>query len=192
AFINSFLSPLTDIIIENGGTIDKYMGDAIMAFWNAPIDDPDHAKHGCAAALQMIDRLKSMNERWRAEAAAAGRPFNDVAIGVGLNSGECCVGNLGSDRRFDYSAIGDTVNVSSRLESLTKALKVTMLVGEETAALAPGLAFYEVDLVRLKGRSAPSRIFTLLPDLAGSDAWQPLTEKNVAFLAAYRGARWSD
>ncbi|MFZ2030072.1 MAG: adenylate/guanylate cyclase domain-containing protein [Vitreimonas sp.] len=192
AFINSFLSPLTDIIIENGGTIDKYMGDAIMAFWNAPIDDPDHAKRGCMAALQIIERLRSMNDGWRAEAAAAGRPFNDVAIGVGLNSGECCVGNLGSDRRFDYSAIGDTVNISSRLESLTKTLKLTMLVGEETAALAPDLPFYEVDLVRLKGRSTPSHVFTLMPDLAASDAWAPLTERHAAFLAAYRGARWSE
>jgi len=192
AFINSFLTPLTDIIIENGGTIDKYMGDAIMAFWNAPIDDPEHARRGCAAALEIIQRLHSMNDGWRAEAVAAGRPFTDVAIGIGLNSGECCVGNLGSDRRFDYSAIGDTVNISSRLESLTKALKVTLLVGEETAALAAGLPFYEVDLVRLKGRSAPSRVFTLVPDLAASDGWKALTERHAAFLAAYRAARWDE
>ncbi|MBI3438695.1 MAG: adenylate/guanylate cyclase domain-containing protein, partial [Proteobacteria bacterium] len=192
AFINSFLTPLTDIIIENGGTIDKYKGDAIMAFWDAPIDDPEHARRGCEAALKIIERLKSMNDGWRAEAEKAGRAFNDVAIGVGLNSGECCVGNLGSDRRFDYSAIGDTVNVSSRLESLTKTLKLSLLVGEETAALAPGLPFIEVDLVRLKGRSAPSHVFTILPDLVSTPAWLPLNERHGALLAAYRGARWGE
>jgi adenylate cyclase len=192
AFINSFLTPLTDIIIEHGGTIDKYMGDAIMAFWNAPIDDPQHARNGCMAALNMIERLRAMNDSWRAEAAAAGRQFDDVAIGVGLNSGECCVGNLGSDRRFDYSAIGDTVNVSARLESLTKTLRVTMLVGEETAALAADLPFFEVDLVRLKGRTAPSRIYTLLPELAASEAWAPLVQEHTAFLAAYRSALWNE
>jgi adenylate cyclase len=140
----------------------------------------------------MIERLSAMNDGWRAEAAAAGRPFNDVAIGIGLNSGECCVGNLGSDRRFDYSAIGDTVNVSARLDSLTKTLKVTMLVGEETAALAPSLPFLEVDLVRLKGRTSPSHVFTLLPDLAEGQAWAALTTKHASLLGAYRAARWDD
>ncbi len=186
AFINSFLTPLTDIIIEHGGTIDKYMGDAIMAFWNAPIDDAAHARNACTAALQIVERLRTMNDGWRAEAAAAGRTFTDVAIGIGLNSGECCVGNLGSDRRFDYSAIGDTVNVSSRLESLTKTLKVTLLVGEETASEAPDLPFVELDLVRLKGRTTPSHVFTLLPGEA-FDA-----EAHLALLADYRDARWSD
>jgi adenylate cyclase len=185
SFINSFLTPLTDIIIEHGGTIDKYMGDAIMAFWNAPIDDAAHARNGCLAALKIIERMRTLNDGWRAEAAAAGRAFNDVAIGIGLNSGECCVGNLGSDRRFDYSAIGDTVNVSSRLEGLTKALKVTLLVGEETASRASGLPFIEVDLVRLKGRTTPSHVFTLLPD--GS-----IAEAHATLLAAYREARWGD
>ncbi len=185
AFINSFLSPLTDIIIEHGGTIDKYMGDAIMAFWNAPIDDDAHARHACAAALKIIDRMKTLNNGWRAEAAAANRAFADVAIGIGLNTGACCVGNLGSDRRFDYSAIGDTVNVTSRLEGLTKALKITLLIGEATAGQAAGLPFIEVDLVRLKGRTTPSHVFTLLPDQAVSGA-------HARLLGAYREARWND
>jgi adenylate cyclase len=186
AFINSFLTPLSDIIMEHGGTIDKYMGDAIMAFWNAPIDDPEHAQHGCAAALHIVERMRALNDGWRAEAAAAGRSFDDVAIGIGLNSGECCVGNLGSSRRFDYSAIGDTVNVSSRLESLTKALKVPLLVGEDTARQAGALPFIEIDLVRLKGRVTPSRVFTLLPDTAFN------SDVHAALLAAYREARWED
>jgi len=191
-FINSFLSPLTDIIIENQGTIDKYMGDAIMAFWNAPADDPRHALHACTASLEIMRRMRILNEAWRAEAQAAGRPFNDVAIGIGLNSGECCVGNLGSDRRFDYSAIGDTVNITARLESLTKAHKLTLLVGEDTARQAPELPFLEIDLVRLKGRTAPSHVFTLLVDPMPEDAWRAFTSAHANFLGAYRGARWDD
>lgn len=183
AFINSFLTPLTDVIIESGGTIDKYMGDSIMAFWNAPMDDAEHARHGCEAALRMCAQMAELNAQWRAEAAAAGRPFEDVAIGIGINSGECCVGNLGSDRHFDYSAIGDAVNVTARLEGLTKVYGLALLVGEETVRRAPELAFVEVDLVRVKGRQTPSRIFTLLPEAAASVEHQ-------AFLDAYRGGEW--
>jgi adenylate cyclase len=186
AFINSFLTPLTDLIIENGGTIDKYMGDSVMAFWNAPMDDPEHARRGCEVALLIGEKLRELNTGWRTEAEAAGRAFTDVAIGIGVNSGECCVGNLGSDRHFDYSAIGDTVNITSRLESLTKVYGLMLLVGEETVERAPGLPFVEIDLVRLKGRKAPSRIFTLLPpDIAPSADHQ-------RFLAAYRAAAWDE
>jgi adenylate cyclase len=188
-FINSFLSPLTDIIIENQGTVDKYMGDAIMAFWNAPLDDARHAAHACAASLQMMRKMRDLNDGWRAEAQAAGRIFKDVAIGIGLNSGECCVGNLGSDRRFDYSAIGDTVNITSRLEGLTKTHKLTLLVGEDTATLASGLPFLEVDLVRLKGRTTPSRVFTLLADAAPDEAF---ARAHGTFISAYREGRWDD
>lgn len=184
AFINSFLTPLTDVIIESGGTIDKYMGDSIMAFWNAPMDDAEHAAHGCGAALRMSAKMAELNVQWRAEAAAAGRPFEDVAIGIGVNSGECCVGNLGSDRHFDYSAIGDAVNVTSRLEGLTKVYGLALLMGEEAVKRAPGLAFVEVDLVRVKGRQAPSRIFTLLPEGAA------LALDHQHFLEAYRRGEW--
>jgi len=185
-FINSFLTPLTDIIIEHGGTIDKYMGDSIMAFWNAPLDDPEHARRACEVSLLMDEKMRELNIGWRAEAEAAGRPFTDVAIGIGLNSGECCVGNLGSDRHFDYSAIGDTVNVTSRLEGLTKVYGLTLLLGEETAKRAPDLPFIEVDLVRVKGRATPSRIFTLLP------AGVALPAEHEKFLTAYRAAKWDD
>src|SRR5581483_8344303 len=106
-FINGLLTPLSDVILKHRGTIDKYMGDAIMAFWNAPLDDPDHAGHAAEAALEMVALMPGLNARWRKEAEAAGRTFADVRIGIGLNSGSCCVGNLGSVRRFDYSAIGD-------------------------------------------------------------------------------------
>ncbi len=186
AFINSFLTPLTDVIIESGGTIDKYMGDSIMAFWNAPTDDPDHARHACEAALRMGEEMRVLNASWRADAEAAGRAFEDVAIGIGLNSGECCVGNLGSDRHFDYSAIGDPVNITARLQDLTKTYGLTLLVGEETVKRAPDFMFVEVDLVRLKGRKAPSRVFTMLPEGAAP------AQEHERFLGAYRSAQWSD
>ncbi|MEZ5962084.1 MAG: adenylate/guanylate cyclase domain-containing protein [Hyphomonadaceae bacterium] len=162
SFINSFLTPLSDIIIESGGTIDKYMGDAILAFWNAPLDQPDHAERACNAALAIVSRMAQLNEVWRSEANAAGRAFEDVRIGIGLNSGQACVGNLGSEKRFDYSAIGDSVNIASRLEGLTKVYGVTMLVSEETRAHGPEFTFIETGIVRLKGRAAPTRVFTFL------------------------------
>ena len=106
------------------------MGDAIMAFWNAPLDDPDHAAHACQSAIAMVQRMKTLNEEWRAAAEAAGRPYKDVAVGIGINSGDCCVGNLGSVQRFDYSAIGDDVNVASRLEGQSKTYGVDIVIGE--------------------------------------------------------------
>jgi adenylate cyclase len=185
-FINSFLTPLTDIIVEHGGTIDKYMGDSIMAFWNAPLDDPDHARRACEVSLLMADKMRELNVTWRAEAEAAGRAFKDVALGIGVNSGECCVGNLGSERHFDYSAIGDTVNITSRLEGLTKIYGLTLLAGEDSVTRAGGLPFVEIDLVRVKGRQAPSRIFTLLPPNAAPPP------EHQRFLDAYRAARWDE
>jgi adenylate cyclase len=186
-FINELLTPLTDIIIEHRGTIDKYMGDAIMAFWNAPLDDPQHAHHACAAALRMTSEIKNLNARWRAAAEAAGKPFTEVKLGIGVNSGECCVGNLGSLRHFDYSAIGDNVNITSRLENLTKRYGLPLIVGELTARRLPDLPFLEIDLVRVKGRAAPLRIFTLLPALDIPDTdWERIETEHAAFLAAFR------
>src|SRR5262249_11868748 len=136
-FINDLLTPLTDIILKNRGTIDKYMGDAIMAFWNAPLDDADHAEHACRSAVEMAAAIEALNARWRQEAAEQGREFKRVNIGIGINTGDCCVGNLGSMRRFDYSAIGDEVNVTSRLESLTKLYGLPAVIGEGTMAKCP-------------------------------------------------------
>lgn len=181
-FINSFLTPLSDIIIENGGTIDKYMGDAILAFWNAPLDQPDHALRACNAALQIMARMDELNRNWRREAEASGRAFEDVRIGIGVNSGECCVGNLGSEKRFDYSAIGDAVNITARLESLTKVYGLALLVSEETRRQAPGIEFIEADLVRLKGRQCATHVFTAVGEYAGAPT-------HAAFLDAFRQGR---
>lgn len=184
AFINSFLTPLTDIIIESGGTIDKYMGDAIMAFWNAPIDQPDHALRAGRASLQIVEKMRELNDGWRREAEAAGRQFEDVRIGIGINSGECCVGNLGSERRFDYSAIGDAVNIASRLEGLTKIYGVPLLVSEDVVKQAGDITFIEADLVRVKGRQGATRVFTAISEDAPAS--------HTAFLDAYRQGRFGD
>jgi adenylate cyclase len=117
-FINKFLTPMTDIVLKTGGTIDKYMGDAIMAFWNAPVDVPEHARRAVDAALEMRERLEELAPQWQAE--ADGRAMPPVRIGMGINTGDCVVGNMGSDARFDYSCLGDTVNTASRLEGQSK------------------------------------------------------------------------
>src|SRR5204862_1228361 len=100
--LNRFLTPMTDIILSRRGTIDKYIGDCIMAFWNAPLDDPDHAEHACESAMAMVAELDRVNGALAAEAAAYGRAFQPLAIGIGLNTGACVVGNMGSDERFSY------------------------------------------------------------------------------------------
>jgi len=190
-FINSMLTPLTDIILSNRGTIDKYMGDAIMAFWNAPLDDADHAAHACKSAREMVLKMDDLNRRWREEAEANGRAFVPVAIGIGVNSGECVVGNLGSDQRFDYSALGDEVNVASRLEGLTKVYGMATVIGEPTVQRNAGLPTLELDLMRVKGRHRPTRVFTLTDtlgaDRAAIDRLKPLHD---AMLEAFRGKDW--
>jgi len=184
-FINSLLTPLTDVILHKRGTIDKYMGDAIMAFWNAPLDDPDHAGNACTASIEMAAAMHDLNRKWEAEAKAAGRPFVPVAIGIGINTGNCCVGNLGSAQRFDYSAIGDDVNVASRIEGLSKLYGLTVVIGETTAGrvTAPIL---ELDLIKVKGRATPSRLYTLAAALGDAEAVERLAPRHAAMLEAYR------
>ena len=157
AFINAFLTPLTNVILSHRGTVDKYMGDAIMAFWNAPLDDPAHAPHAAETALEMMRAL----DRFNAEHAGIYKP---VAIGIGLNTGECCVGNLGSDQRFDYSVIGDAVNIASRLEGQTKTYGVPILVGPDTAAdlMAAGYHCLSLDSIKVKGKEIAIEIFALV------------------------------
>jgi adenylate cyclase len=192
-FINTLLTPLSEIILDQRGTIDKYMGDAIMAFWNAPLDDPNHAENACRSALKMIARMEDLNRDWRKEAEAAGRPFSRVGIGIGLNSGLCCVGNLGSRQRFDYSAIGDDVNLASRIEGLSKMYGVPAVVSESTLKKANGLATLELDLMRVKGRTQATRVYTFLDALGADEAAQTkLLPSHTGMLEAYRNRRWQD
>jgi adenylate cyclase len=191
-FMNRYLTPMTEVVLANGGTVDKYIGDAIMAFWNAPLDNPEHAKSACRTALAMLERLKALNAELKDEAAKAGREHIPINIGIGLNSAVCCVGNMGSQQRFDYSVLGDGVNLASRLEGQTKAYAVSILIGEETRSLAPEFAALEVDLLRVKGKTAPVRVFTLLggPERAATDAFHALEALQAGFLVAYRAAQW--
>jgi adenylate cyclase len=191
-FLNGFLTPMTDVLLAHGATIDKYMGDAIMAFWNAPVMEPGHARRGCEAALAMATRLADLNRRWAEEARAEGRSPVPVRIGLGLNTGRCCVGNLGSDQRFDYSVIGDEVNLASRLEGQTRVYGVPAILGEETAVGAGGLALIELDLLRVKGKTETSRAYALLggAEMAADSGFRAFAESHGAMLAAYRAGDW--
>jgi adenylate cyclase len=193
-FINELLTPLSEIILAHRGTIDKYMGDAVMAFWNAPLDEPEHAEHACRAALEMAAAMEALNRDWEEQAARTGQPFRHVNIGIGINTGQCCVGNLGSTYRFDYSAVGDEVNVTSRLEGLTKLYGVTAVVGEATLAKS-GQKFpaLELDVVAVKGRTRSTRVFTFIELLSHQpNRLDGLQQKHGEFLAAYRARRWHE
>ena len=177
AFLGEYLTPMTQLVLESGGTLDKYIGDAVMAIWSAPIDQPDHAARACEVALRMQETLVELNRTWKTQ----GRPA--IAIGIGLNSGQMAVGNMGSAARFDYTVLGDGVNYASRLEALTKEYGAAILVGEETArAAGPTLVFREIDLVRVKGRAGAAPVFELV-GRAGSARVDP---RFGEALAAYR------
>ncbi|ANK92263.1 MULTISPECIES: adenylate/guanylate cyclase domain-containing protein [Rhizobium] len=161
--INRLLTPLSDVVMDHGGTIDKYMGDCIMAFWNAPLDDPDHALHAVRASLAMQAAISRLNGQLEREAAALGSKPHVLKMGVGINTGECIVGNMGSTRRFDYSCLGDSVNLASRLEGASKNYGVALLLGEETARLvADTYIIVELDRIIVKGRTVPSPVFTVV------------------------------
>ena len=187
-FLNEYLTPMTNIVLREMGTIDKYMGDAIMAFWNAPLDDPAHATHAVSAALAMRATLAELNRQWEKKAASAGHAFRKLKFGLGLNTGECCVGNLGSTLRFDYSAIGDEVNVASRLEGSCKIFEVDIIGSEATRAETSDCAWLEIDSVLLKNKLRPVGVYALAggPALASNPEFIALTALHAKMLAAYR------
>jgi adenylate cyclase len=157
--VGEILDPLSEIVLAHGGTIDKYMGDCLMAFWGAPNADPDHARQAFEAAKAMLAAMTDVNACL--SAAFDGR-LPPIEIGIGVNSGECVVGNLGSRRRFDYSVLGDPVNVASRLQGLCKAYDAPLLMGEETARrLGPDAGLKEIDRVVVRGRREPQGLFGL-------------------------------
>jgi adenylate cyclase len=193
-FMNRFLTPMTDLVLRHRGTIDKYMGDAIMAFWNAPLAVEGHAARACDTALAMQAQLRSLNEEWRVEAEAAGRQHIPVAIGIGLNTGPASVGNFGSLQRFTYSCLGDDVNMASRLEGQCKSYRVGIIVGDKTRQQAPGYATLELDLIMLKGKTEPERAYALLGDVAVAQtpAYQELVRLQAGFLAQYRSGGFAE
>jgi adenylate cyclase len=186
--LNDYLTPMTAAILGHGGTVERYVGDAIAAFWNAPLDDPEHARHACEAALAMRRELAALNDRLAAVAAAEGRVHAPIRFGIGLNTGSCVVGNFGSQQRFGYSAQGDAANLAARLEGLTKVYGVDIIAGEGTLAAAPCFAALELDVVRVRNRTRPVRIFALLGDagLRAAPAFRELRAAHDGMLAAVR------
>ncbi|KRR12642.1 CHASE2 domain-containing protein [Bradyrhizobium valentinum] len=193
ALMNRFLTPLTNAILNRKGTIDKYMGDAIMAFWNAPLDDKDHELNACEAALDMLERVDELNQARELEAKEEGRPFIPLNAGIGLNTGTCVVGNMGSDQRFDYSVFGDSVNLASRLEGQSKEYGFPIIVGSRTAlAVKDRFAILELDFIMVKGKKEPEVIYAIAgrEDVAQSGRFQRLRNLTIEMLACYRNRDW--
>ncbi|MCC7167048.1 MAG: adenylate/guanylate cyclase domain-containing protein, partial [Rhodospirillales bacterium] len=159
-----------------------------------PEDDADHARHACESALVMTERLIELNKSLEEESKVENRKHIPINIGIGLNSGMVCVGNMGSDQRFDYSVLGDNVNLASRLEGQSKTYGVTTVIGENTQKEAPDYASLELDQIKVKGKTEAVRIFTLLgrPDLRRKPEFLALEAEHKALLAAYRGQKWDE
>lgn len=190
ALMNRFLTIMSDSILDKNGTIDKYMGDAIMAFWNAPLDEKDHARLSCASALQMMVDIENLNATRSDETGGAAIPIN---IGIGINTGDCVVGNMGSNKRFDYSALGDPVNLASRLEGQTKSYGVDIIIGASTCALVEHeYAVIELDLIKVKGKLLPEHIYALIGDesVQKTEGFASLKAANEAMIATYRSQDW--
>ncbi len=193
--MNRLLSPLSDDIVDNQGTIDKYIGDSIMAFWNAPLDDPEHAAHACAAALGMHASLHALNDQRRIEAERDGASFLELRIGIGINTGQGVVGNMGSEIRFDYTVLGDSVNLASRVEGQTKYYGVPTIIGSRTNELAAArFATLLLDLVAVKGKTEPEQIYALLgsADLAAKPEFQTVLAAHGEVLASFAARRWQE
>ena len=193
ALMNRFLTPLTNAILARKGYIDKYMGDAIMAFWNAPLDDKDHELNACEAAVGMLERIDELNEVREQEAKETGHAFFPINVGIGLNTGICTVGNMGSDIKFNYSVLGDSVNLASRLEGQSKEYGFPIIVGSRTAlAVKEKFAILELDFIMVKGKKEPEVIYAIAgrEDTAQSGRFQRLRNLTIEMLACYRSRDW--
>jgi adenylate cyclase len=186
--LNAYLEEMTDIILDTGGTLDKYEGDAIIAFWNAPLDQTDHAQRACRAALRCQARLEELRPGFKAK---YGR---EVRVRIGLNSGEAVVGNMGSRKRFDYTAMGDTINLAARLEGACKQYGIGILAGEETASrVGESVVYREVDIIRVVGKKHPVRVFELIGEAGqvGAERLSLLRDFGAA-LDTYRRREWQE
>jgi adenylate cyclase len=192
--MNRFLTPVTNAIIARNGTIDKYMGDAVMAFWNAPLDDATQESDACHAALDMLERVHELNQVREREASEVGAVFVPIKNGIGINTGRCTVGNMGSDLRFQYTVMGDTVNLASRLEGQTRTYGLSNIIGSRTAAaVANEFALLEIDTVRVKGKAEPEVVFTIVArgDVAKSPEFKSLQDAWGAVRVCYRKQDWA-
>ncbi|BBK38435.1 guanylate cyclase [Allostella sp. ATCC 35155] len=185
-FVNRMMTPLSDAVLESGGTVDKFLGDGLMAFWNAPLDDAGHAEHACRAALAMAGRLAAVNRDLEAVLPAGMLP---VAVGIGIDTGACAVGNFGSSRRFDYSALGEPVNFAARFEGLSRIYGVPIVIGEATRAAAPGMATIPLDRTVVRGAERPVAVHALLGDerMAARESFVRLAAAHAALDKALHG-----
>lgn len=178
--INRYMTPMTSIVMENDGTVDKYIGDALMAFWNAPLDVPDQRKAATLTAVQMLERLELLNKELENEGLLP------LRIGVGINTGDVVVGNMGGDQRFDYSVLGDAVNLAARLEGQSKSYGLSLLLGEDAVDESTDFIFVELDLIAVKGKTEPVRIFTI----AMEEKEHYNDQLHRKFLEYYRAGEW--
>lgn len=193
ALMNCFLTPLTNAILARKGYIDKYMGDAIMAFWNAPLDDKQHEINACEAAIDMLEKIDEVNKQREQEAADGGHVYIPLNVGIGINTGIGVVGNMGSDLKFNYSVLGDSVNLASRLEGQSKEYGFPIIVGSKTAMAAKEkFAILELDFIMVKGKTEPEVIYAVAgrEDLAQSGRFQRLRNLTIEMLACYRNRDW--
>ena len=184
--INSILTVLSNEVLDQDGTIDKYMGDCIMAFWNAPSEDPFHREKSIEAAFKMSEALNKLNE------SLDRKGENKLSIGIGINSGECIVGNMGSEKRFDYTVLGDAVNLASRLEGQSGNYGMQIILGEETIKKISKHEYlqFELDLISVKGKSEPTSIFTVFNSWNAEVAYEVFYEEHMDFLKNYRNKNW--
>lgn len=184
--LNEYFGKMTDIVFATDGTLDKYIGDAIMAFWGSPYPQADHAFRSCSCALQMVRGLAELNAKWK----ASGHP--PIAIGIGLNTGLVNVGNMGSARRLSWTVMGDNVNLASRLEGITKEYHVQLVISEATYRhVASQFVCRELDKIRVKGKNLPVTIYELMDVVAEKSTYEPLLTRFDEAMTAYRGQKWS-
>jgi adenylate cyclase len=185
--LNEYFNAMTNVLFNKLGTLDKYIGDAIMAFWGSPYPQNDHAFLACACALEMLATLEKLNQKWEAE----GR--KRISIGIGLNTGEVNVGNMGSDKRLAWTVMGDNVNLASRLEGMTKQYRCSVIISENTyRQVSNQFACRELDKILVKGKSQPVTIYELMAPMAERFRFEPLLSRFDDALAAYRTHDWRD
>jgi len=185
ALLNALLTPLTEVVHRSGGTIDKYMGDAMMAFWGAPMADPHHAAHAVNAGFEILDQVARLGPTFRANG------WPELEVGIGINSGLAHVGNMGSRYRMAYTAIGDVVNLAARLETLTRVFDCPMIVGESTRRAFPAAGYRELGLVKVKGKQELVRVFQpYQPNLDPAGSTVGRLTLHEAALGAYYAQDW--
>jgi adenylate cyclase len=185
--LNEYLTAMTNIVFKHEGLLDKYIGDAIMAVFGAPLEQPDHAQRACRTAVEMIAELKRLQEKWAAEG------WPEINIGIGVNTGDMVVGNMGSEMRFDYTVMGDNVNLASRLEGTNKEYGTRIIISEFThETVKDEFVCRELDAVRVKGKKLPVRIFELLGEKKDESQWQAFMQTFEHGLALYRAGKWEE